>query len=123
MKKCTALIVLVMLMYQHISSIWTICAFYANQDYIARNICINRFDAVPICKGQCYLEKELKSDEKQQDKVPSVTYKEVQLFYENQITISFVKRICFIKKSYPILKKDGEESSYIFTIYHPPRCA
>ena len=43
-------------------------SFYIQQDYIAQNLCINRFDAIPVCKGQCYLKKQLKTNENQEKK-------------------------------------------------------
>lgn len=123
MKKSITLFILFLFVFQNTSSLWIIGAFYVNQDYIAKNICINRFDAVPTCKGQCFLTKELKASEKKGQKLPNTTYKEIQLFCENEIPFSFQNPTILFKKSYPILKIDNQKSTYIFSIYHPPKCA
>jgi hypothetical protein len=123
MKKSIALFILILFVFQNTSSVWIITTFYINQDYIAKNICINRFDAVPVCKGQCFLDKELKASEKQEQKIPNAIYKEIQLFCENQIDFSFPEVIISFQKRVSILQKDNLKSTFIFSIYHPPRCA
>lgn len=121
MKKCITLFILMLLVFQNAGSIWIIGDFYINRDYIAKNVCINRFDAIPICNGKCYLDNKLKANDKQEQKFPTVTYKEVQLFFESPIGFPF-RVIHFVpKKKYPVLKADGQKSDFIFLIYHPPR--
>jgi hypothetical protein len=122
MKKSIALFILTLLVFHNTSGLWIIGAFYINQDYIAKNVCINRFDAVPLCKGQCYLSRELKANESHQEKFPTVSYKEIQLFCESWIDFSFAANTALFKKSYPIFKIGPQKSVFIFSIYHPPRC-
>jgi hypothetical protein len=123
MKKSITLFILFLFVFQSTSSLWIIGTFYINQDYIAKNICVNRFDAVPICNGQCFLTKELKASEKKEQKIPNSTYKEVQLFCENEMQFSFAHPTASFKKSYPILQKDNQKSTYFSSIYNPPKCA
>ena len=75
MKKSITLFILMLLVFQNAGSIWIIGDFYINRDYIAKNVCINRFDAVPICNGKCYLESKLTANDKQEQQFPNVTYK------------------------------------------------
>ncbi|SCY75630.1 hypothetical protein SAMN02927916_3217 [Flavobacterium anhuiense] len=121
MKKCIILSILILFAFQNAGSIWIIGDFYINQDYIAKNLCINRFDAVPICNGKCYLENKLKASEKQEQKFPTVTYKEVQLFLQQPQQFSFTAIYFVFKNEYPMLDKSSQKSDYIFSIYHPPR--
>lgn len=122
MKKCITLFILMLLVFQNAGSIWIIGDFYINQDYIAKNVCINRFDAVPICNGKCYLENKLKENDKQDQKFPTVTYKEVQLFLQTPAQFSFTVIGFIFKKKYPMLQIGNQNSNYVFSIYHPPRC-
>ncbi|CAD0002339.1 hypothetical protein [Flavobacterium salmonis] len=122
MKKCITLFILMLLVFQNAGSIWIIGDFYINQDYIAKNFCINRFDAVPICNGKCYLENKLKENEKQEQKFPTVTYKELQLFLQTQVQFSFTVVRFVLKKKHPMLQMSNQKSNYVFSIYHPPRC-
>ena len=59
-------------------------AFHLNRDYISSNLCVNRFDAIPLCKGSCYLEKQLSDNEQQQQDTPELKLKEISLFYDNR---------------------------------------
>lgn len=121
MKKSITLFILMLLVFQNAGSIWIIGDFYINRDYIAKNVCINRFDAVPICNGKCYLESKLTANDKQEQQFPNVTYKEVQLFLEVPFTFSFPTIRSAFKKKYPFLKESDQNSSFVFSIYHPPR--
>lgn len=49
---------------QSTSSIWIYLGFELNRDYIARQLCINRFETIPVCKGSCYLEEKIKEEKK-----------------------------------------------------------
>lgn len=46
--------------------------FFVNRNYIAQEVCINRFDLVPLCKGSCFLEDQLNQNEQQQDTLPDL---------------------------------------------------
>lgn len=121
MKKCITLFILMLFVFQNAGSIWIIGDFYVNQDYISKNLCIKRFDAVPICNGKCYLENKLEKSEKQQQKFPTVTYREVQLFLQNPPQFSFSPIHFVFKNKYPALDMGSQKSDYIFSIYHPPQ--
>ena len=44
--------------------------FYANQDYIARNLCVNRNKPLLKCCGLCQLNKKLKEEDKKAQRNP-----------------------------------------------------
>lgn len=77
MKKAIAFFLLLIFTFQSTQSLWIITSFQINRDYIASNLCINRFDKVPVCKGQCFLDKELGKEQKQSKKNPSAIDKEL----------------------------------------------
>ncbi|MFC4478878.1 hypothetical protein [Flavobacterium chungangensis] len=122
MKKCITLFLLMLLAFQNAGSIWIIGDFYINRDYIAKNVCINRFDSIPICNGKCYLDTKLKANDKQEQQFPTITYKEMQLFFESPLEFLLTPIDFVIKKKYPLLQSGGQKSNYVFSIYHPPRC-
>ncbi|OXB07027.1 hypothetical protein [Flavobacterium pectinovorum] len=121
-KKGITLFILMLFVFQNAGSIWIIGDFYLNQDYISKNVCINRFDTIPICNGKCYLENKLKANDKEEQKFPTVTYKEVQLFLEAPADFSFTAIYFSFEKKYPVMQTDRQKSNFIFSIYHPPRC-
>lgn len=70
-------------MLQSTHQIWTIIGFKLNQTYIEKNLCQNRFDKIPLCKGSCVLEKKLSDNEQKQDQLPNIKLKEITLFHIN----------------------------------------
>jgi len=77
MKRALVLVFLLAFLYQSTSSFWIITSFYINQEYIAKNVCVNRFDAIPVCNGKCYLSKELKENQKKELQFPTIKNQEI----------------------------------------------
>ncbi len=68
MKKTIVFFLLFIFTLQCTKSLWIITTFHINRDYIAKNICINKFDKIPTCKGQCFLDNQLNKQEKENKK-------------------------------------------------------
>lgn len=92
-----------------------------NRAYISSNLCENRFDAVKLCAGKCYLAKELKKEEKQQEKFPDLKQKEINLYCE-EITLHSPA------SGYePAAEPDflsgviHYSTTYLSSVFHPPR--
>ncbi|TYR31698.1 hypothetical protein FXV77_20870 [Sphingobacterium phlebotomi] len=52
---------------QSTGSIWIYLGFKINHDYITSQLCINRFETIPVCKGSCYLEEKIKEEKNNSD--------------------------------------------------------
>lgn len=65
---------------QSTGNCWIVAAFYLNRNYIASELCINRFDLIPVCKGSCYLDKKIKENDRQQEGNTASRLKEITLF-------------------------------------------
>lgn len=92
MKRFIIILLLITFALQSVQSLMTLTVFYWNQDYISKNICVNRFDAIPICNGQCVLKKKLQEDKKEDEQIPVSRQKEIQLFCQEikpNITFNF----------------------------------
>ncbi len=96
-------------------------AFKINQAYIAANLCINRFEAIPVCKGSCYLENQLNLDQKQQQKYPDFKIKEINLLYEN-LSVETFQHPLFIGRniSYPAHNTFFNSSEHLRSVFKPP---
>lgn len=124
MKRILIHILLLTFVFQSTCNFWIIISFYANRTYIAENICINRFDKIPVCKGQCFLNEKLQETQKQEQKFPDVKGKEIQLFC-NTIDYSPNKPLVFFQESpqpdsrpdFTLIKKLPS------SIFHPPKWA
>ncbi len=75
-------------MIQSTHQIWTIIGFKLNQAYIEKNLCQNRFDKIPLCKGSCVLEKKLNDNEQKQNQLPNLKLKVITLFHINYLVYS-----------------------------------
>lgn len=123
MKRAFAIFFLIVFVFQSSSTLWIMASFYVQRDYISKNLCVNRFDAIPVCKGQCYLTKQLKENEKKEQNLPDLKQKEIQLFYLNNLSFAFPKTI-FEERLYNLHYRDNFLSSeYLFSIFHPPQIA
>ena len=62
LRQSIALIFLLAFAMQMFSKAVIVCSFYANQDYIAKNLCENRAKPKSCCAGKCQLRKKLNKD-------------------------------------------------------------
>lgn len=124
MKKLFAYILLSGFVIQSFSQLLVMTSFYINQDYIAENLCVNRFEAIPICKGQCFLVKELKENEKKQEKqFPDLKQKEIQFFEPVSMAFQFYPQTYFQKETHLKMESNFIPSEFNFSVFHPPRTA
>lgn len=122
MKKILIHIMLFAFVFQSTCNFWIIISFYANQDYIAENLCVNRFDKIPVCKGQCFLANQLKEVQKQEQKLPDLKGKEIQLFCA--VTDYNYTRLPIFFQEYPkpaIVPDFGLIKKHTSSIFHPPK--
>lgn len=92
-----------------------------NRTEIAQTICVNRFEAIPICKGQCFLDKQLKKTEKQEKKTSSQKEKEIQSLPLIPIDLKLAKEEVAVQKSIPTKNQIDRQFSLIYAIFHPPQ--
>jgi hypothetical protein len=60
------ILLLLLIALQTFSKWCLIAEFQVNRDFIAKNLCVNRFSPCACCKGKCYLNKKMAADESQQ---------------------------------------------------------
>jgi hypothetical protein len=124
MKKLLIHIMLLIFIFQSTCNFWIIISFYVNRDYIAQNICINRFDQIPVCKGQCFLNEKLQENQKQEQKLPDLKGKEIQLFCEMAAYNCYKIPAFFEEFPRPAIAPDFTLIKTLSTsIFHPPRWA
>lgn len=100
---------------QSTNQVWIIIGFHLNKTYIENNLCQNRFDKIPVCKGSCVLEKQLNDNDKNQEKIPTIKFKEITLFHSNVIEYHQEKSLAII----PLENNYKTASSVTTTSFHP----
>lgn len=122
MKKGIICFLLISFVFQSTSNFWIMSSFYLNQDYIAKNLCVNRFDKIPVCNGKCYLSNQLKENEKKEQKIPNVKEKEVQLFCNQTSLENFSFEIFeFTHKKTPFFKEFSIVQPPHNSVFQPPK--
>ena len=92
-----------------------------NKNYIAANLCENKSKPEMKCNGKCYMKKQLKSNDENQNKFPFGVkeFQEIIFFYShsdtNIINYNDFSDISFTRFIIP------KFTSPFFSIFHPPQ--
>lgn len=122
LKKILPIVLFAALLLQSTSRLWVLGTFYMNRDYISAELCINRFDKIPLCKGQCFLKQELTKQEKQEKNLPDLMQKEMQVLCQEFLSIELVEPVT--EKNKPFCRNQiSPTSNYPASIFHPPPVA
>ncbi|HVI43958.1 MAG TPA: hypothetical protein VM802_03795 [Chitinophaga sp.] len=96
--------------------------FYINQDYIARNLCVNRDKPQMHCNGKCHLRSRLnEEDRKNQENPERKTDNRSEIFYAAWLERTLPKPACIaVSKDYPLTYTIGNPIDQPSTVFHPP---
>lgn len=120
MKKIVVYILLFIFTIQSTKSLWIITSFQINREYIAENLCINRFDKIPTCKGQCFLNNELSQEQKDNKKNLTIIEKESIFIVPQFIVIQTPNYSISISKNIFSFHKTIKYTSFLFNFENPP---
>ncbi len=120
MKKAWIYFLLFIFCFQSTQSLWIITSFELNRDYIAKNLCINRFDKIPVCKGQCFLNKELNKEQKDHKKNLTTLEKEVLYTAPELFNLDGSKIQIFTTKEAIGFHTDAAYFSFLNSVDNPP---
>jgi hypothetical protein len=115
-------ILILLVMSQTFSHWFMVLGFKMNRDFIAKNLCENRYRPKLNCKGNCVLMKKLKKQEKEEQSSPVTVKLELStlvissrsFFADAEFTSGF------IPKSYLPLVNTGKPVGRTAAIFHPP---
>ncbi|MFI5196472.1 MAG: hypothetical protein ACHQD8_05235 [Chitinophagales bacterium] len=121
MKKFFAILAFLGILFQTFSQVVIIAEYYANKDYIAKNLCENRNKPQMHCDGKCCLKKKLANEGKEQAPSPRNQKSEqvVNLFCGHTdvgIKPYFIKSLPVRYFSY----NDLRTSAFYHSVFHPP---
>ncbi len=120
MKKVLVYFLLFIFALQSTKGLWIVTSFHLNRDFIAENLCINRFDKIPVCKGQCFLNDQLDKEQKE-SKNNLINFEKEVVFIAPQFS-----EITLPKKSKTVINKQfsfykiTKYSSFLFNFENPP---
>jgi hypothetical protein len=119
-----AIILSLSLFLQCVSHLAVVVIFKLNQNFIARNLCINRAQPQKHCNGKCFLKKQMKRlDQSDNSKSESPTVK-----IEKTEVLCILPK--FINISYTVFRAEKESylpfdawpllPAHIPSVFHPP---
>lgn len=120
LKKLISILLIIAFFVQSTSQLWIWVSFKINQEYIAANLCINRFEAIPLCKGSCFLEKQLNQDQNQQQKFPDLKLKEITLFFLDNTNRQTQNGFLNSQFTYPTVAVTFLNSGHLRSVFRPP---
>lgn len=97
--------------------------FKAREEFIAEVLCINKDQPITLCKGQCYLTRQLQKTEDKQDKQAAGSKNEKQelLYCSSCIPFDFLNRPHALSPLFPSFKELAYHTSCINTVFRPPQ--
>jgi len=121
LKKLVAIIALMGILLQTFSQVVIVAEYYANKDYIAKNLCENRDKPMMHCDGKCCLKKKLAKEAK--DQAPSSRNQKeehaVNLFCSN-IKIDWRPTIQIVTPNTYLSYNELGTASFHHSVFHPP---
>ena len=121
MKKIVAILALIGILLQTFSQVVIVAEYYANKDYIAKNLCENRNKPKMHCDGKCCLKKKLAKEGKEQAPSPNNQKSEqaVTLFY-NDTRFEIIPCAAISVTSHFFDRNDLRTFSFYHSVFHPP---
>jgi hypothetical protein len=123
LKKAVAIFLLFLFLFPTFGKVWIIISFKINQDYIAKNLCVQRNVKNNCCHGCCQLKKRLAENDKQEQKQLPTSSNEKNTF----VTDYFCKEI--IQTLYISSLKKYNFNNYVYSlpnasldsVFRPPK--
>ncbi len=122
MKFIAVPILILLLMTQTFSKWFVVMSFKFNQDYIAKNLCENRYRPVLNCNGNCVLMKKMKQEEKQEQNAPGPAKTQIAtvVLSSKSFFATLEPLFAIDATSYTIADNCGKPIDRAGSIFHPP---
>ena len=120
-RQCTAFFLLLAFLASTFSKAVIVVDFYANRDYIAKNLCENRDKPMMHCCGRCQLRKRLAREDSQDKNNPEhkADDKRDVLYHEDGTDLTSTLSYTCIIRNYPSRPNAGPVDRAL-DVFHPP---
>ncbi|SHK88176.1 hypothetical protein SAMN05444266_101466 [Chitinophaga jiangningensis] len=119
MKYLVIILVFAGLLLENASKGLIVLQYWANQQYIAQNLCENRDKPQMHCNGRCHLKKELEKDA-QPEKSSNTNKESYEVMFVNELQ-SFLQAPPANEIIHSGYYKDPVLPTPVFAIFHPPQ--
>ncbi|HMG17012.1 MAG TPA: hypothetical protein VK590_16255 [Saprospiraceae bacterium] len=127
MKGLISISLIILISYPQLTKIGAILNWKINQDYIAKNICINRFKPMLHCDGKCQLSKMIQRADEENRKAAQFPLEKLKNLSFDFFSVSFKYAA---GKAFEMLSSDKNSLNYqkscysykfINSCFHPPQ--
>jgi len=109
------------ILFQTFNRVLIIAQYYANQEYIAKNICENRDKPKMHCNGKCHLKKQLAKEEKEQSPSPrSQKSEEVVTLFSSHNLYTIIEHVNIATRKSYFTYNDMRTAFFLSSVFHPP---
>lgn len=119
MKRLAIILCVLCVLVQPLSKQGIMMVYQLNKDYIASEICVNRFIPGSDCQGKCHLRKELQKDTERKKEVPR-QQNTTDMIVFHTVLLPSASAIPQKEKNKHCLYLAGVYTSPDFSIFHPP---
>lgn len=119
MKKLLTILLIIGVLLQSGSQVVIVAQYYANKDYIAKNLCENRNRPAMHCEGKCCLKKRLAKESKESQSPRNQREEQVTLFFETPSINIHYPAPASVGQQYDT-HNDAAHSGFSPSIFHPP---
>ena len=120
MKRLAIILCVLCVLVQPLSKQGIMMVYQLNKDYIASELCENRFIPGSDCQGKCHLRKELQKDTERKKEAPRQQQGAFDMIAFQMITLPSASAIPQKEKNKHCLYLAGIYASPDFSIFHPP---
>lgn len=122
MKFIAVPILMLLIMSQTFSNWFMIMSFKLNQEYIAKNLCENRYRPQLNCKGNCVLMKKLRQQEKEEQNSPAALKLDIStvVISSRSFFATIDKPAIVVSRAYILLYNIGKPVNRPSSVFHPP---
>jgi hypothetical protein len=121
MKRLAVILLVPIMLLQSCAGLFMMTVFYANRDYIAKNLCDYRNRPVSTCGGSCVLAESLKKEQEREEKQPDLKFKEIQLLLSHTTSVlTKIPVMVKVQPSYATYVRPIYTSQFTSNIFHPP---
>ena len=121
MKKLVAILIIIGVLLQSLSTVVIVAQYMANKDYIAKNLCENRDKPQMHCDGKCCLKKKLAKEAKQNAPTPrNQKNQQVVTLFFSENKLNFKPNAIFATAKTYFSYNELATAYFHHSVFHPP---
>jgi hypothetical protein len=120
LKSFSAILLLLSFFAQTFNEAFIVFGFYANQSYIAANLCENRYRPMLHCNGKCLLAKKLKQEEKRDQQNPGRKLESKSEVISCCSVLAANLSFFSTNKHHYCIYSEKDTIDFSFSFFHPP---